>query len=182
MIEGLHLVLLLGAMTLAFQGGGRIARLKRDLHYRRATRGEIRTSTFRPSSGELPYFRRRFLCSDGEFRFYRELVAALEGEWDVWPKIRVAAIIGCRRDDWAAGYGAPIAQKEFDFVVVRPGTSHALAAIELDDCSHALPHRKNRDEFLDRACSSAGLPLLRVKVQRRYDRAVLREALLRAGA
>ncbi len=41
--------------------------------------------------------------------------------------------------------------------------------IELDDASHRRSSRQVRDEFVENACKAAGLPLLRVPVQREYN-------------
>lgn len=44
----------------------------------------------------------------------------------------------------------------------------------LDDRSHAMPVRRERDLLLDRACRTAGLPLLRVPASVGYDRGSIR--------
>ena len=77
--------------------------------------------------------------------------------------------MSCSRSNWAAGYGSPIAQKELDFILLRPGMSYVVAAVELDDKTHNLPERQERDAFLDAAFATAGVPLIRFKAQARYD-------------
>ena len=46
--------------------------------------------------------------------------------------------------------GRRVSQKEFDFVLVRRGTSYVACTVELDDRSHELPARKKRDKFLSK--------------------------------
>jgi len=49
--------------------------------------------------------------------------------------------------------------------------------IELDDSSHQEQRRQVRDEFLDEAFASAGLPLLSVIASRSYDQGTLSAAI-----
>jgi hypothetical protein len=44
-----------------------------------------------------------------------------------------------------------------------------LLGIELDDSSHNRNNRQERDDFVDRVFQAAGLPLLRLPVQREYN-------------
>jgi Protein of unknown function (DUF2726) len=74
--------------------------------------------------------------------------------------------------------GMRISGKHVDFVVAYASNSETLIAIELDDCSHASPSRMERDVLLDRACRTAGLPLLRVPASPSYDRIAIRELIL----
>jgi hypothetical protein len=55
-----------------------------------------------------------------------------------------------------------------------------VAAVELDDSSHARADRRARDEFVRDALSAAGLPLVSVKASRQYEPRALREAVLTA--
>lgn len=185
------LVALLVAATafLAYVIGSGLERTSRNARYTRATKGQLATKTFKPGRGkQLPYFRanRGMLMSNGEFAFYRALREAVGEEFDVMSKVRAAALVNCSRANWSAGYGTPIAQKELDFVLLRPGMSYVVAAVELDDKTHDLPERQERDAFLDAAFATAGVPLIRFKAQARYDarslRSVVRRALLGAEA
>ncbi len=66
-----------------------------------------------------------------------------------------------------------------DFVLCDPRTFAILLAIELDDRTHQTdPRRRERDVFVDGALAAAGVPLLRVPVQRSYDVRALQTQLL----
>ena len=174
----LDVAFIIGLAGWAFFIGLRLAGYARRRRYRQATKGRLATESFQPGrKRRFPYFRRRLLMTDTEFVFYRALLDAVGEELTIMSKVRAAAVVGCSRADWAAGYGAPIAQKELDFVLLRPGTSYVLAAVELDDRSHERRERRERDQFLDAAFETAGVPLLRFRVQRRYVAADIREAL-----
>ena len=185
------LVALLIAATafLAYIIGSGLERTTRNNRYARATRGELETKSFKPGKGKpLPYFRanRGMLMSNGEFAFYRALREAVGEEFDIMSKVRAAALVSCSRSNWAAGYGSPIAQKELDFILLRPGMSYVVAAVELDDKTHDLPERQERDAFLDAAFATAGVPLIRFKAQARYEvhevRREVERVLARAAA
>ena len=62
-----------------------------------------------------------------------------------------------------------ITRKQFDFVLCDPDTTRPLLAVELNDRSHERADRKERDEFVNQACASAGLPILHVPAAGRYD-------------
>ena len=53
-------------------------------------------------------------------------------------------------------------------------TLDPVAAIEVDDRSHLLPERRDRDAFVNAVFAEIGVPLLRVKAQRSYSVAELR--------
>ena len=71
--------------------------------------------------------------------------------------------------------------KSVDFVICDVLTLDPVAAIEVDDRSHLLPKRRDRDAFVNEVFAEIGVPLLRVKAQRNYSVAELRDFFARAG-
>lgn len=122
-----------------------------------------------------PYYRQKFLCTAGEWRFCQKLEEAVGDRFVVMMQIRVGSLLRCDAEHWER-WGRQVAQKSFDFVLVERGSSFAAAAIELDDNTHLLPERRKRDKFLNEACRAAGLPLIRIKTGR-YNVAELRETV-----
>lgn len=170
-MDVLTVLLIATTAFLAYAVGSGFERTSRTNRYARATKGELETRSFKPGEDKaLPYYRagRGLIMSNGEFAFYRALRTAVGEEFDIMTKVRAAAVVSCSRANWAAGYGTPIAQKELDFVLLRPGTSYVVAAVELDDKTHDLPERQERIAFLDAAFEAAGVPLLRFKARHRY--------------
>ncbi len=123
-----------------------------------------------------PYYRQRFLCSAGEWRFCQKLEQAVGDRFVVMMQVSVAALVRVPAESWER-HGVQVAPLRFDFVLVERGTSFAAAAIELDDKTHLLPERRRRDAFLNEACELAGLPLIRVKAAQRYNVQELRETV-----
>ncbi len=70
--------------------------------------------------------------------------------------------------------------KSVDFVICDVLTLDPVAAIEVDDRSHLLPERRGRDAFVNAVFAEIGLPLVRVKAQRTYSVADLRDRFARA--
>ena len=59
--------------------------------------------------------------------------------------------------------------KSVDFVICDVLTLDPVAAIEVDDRSHLLPERQQRDAFVNAVFLEIGLPLMRVKARRAYS-------------
>jgi hypothetical protein len=121
-----------------------------------------------------PYIRRAALLSPAEARFYARLHQAVGAELLICPKVRLADVIEVRGDaiEWQAAWNR-IAAKHIDFVLATADDYRPLLAIELDDSSD----RKGRDEWLDRAVSAAGVPVLRIRARGDYDPTALRREI-----
>lgn len=78
---------------------------------------------------------------------------------------------GLTRSNWQRAFNR-ISAKHLDFILCDPQSCAVKLAIELDDASHDSAKRQARDTFLDAACQSAGLPLLRIRAARGYVFAV----------
>ena len=64
--------------------------------------------------------------------------------------------------------------KSVDFVICDVLTLDPVAAIEVDDRSHLLPERRDRDAFVNAVFAEIGVPLLRVKAQELFRRRAAR--------
>ena len=73
-----------------------------------------------------------------------------------------------------------VASKHVDFVLCHLQTVAPALVIELDDASHRLPERQERDIFLNEVLRVAGIPLLRVPVRKSFSAPVLRGQILEA--
>ena len=71
--------------------------------------------------------------------------------------------------------------KSVDFVLCNRETFDPIAVIEVDDRTHLLTHRKERDVFVNAVFAQAGLPVLRVPASRSYSALRIREMLVCAG-
>jgi len=119
-----------------------------------------------------PYYGKKALFSAAERSFLGVLEQAVEGRYRVFGKVRLADALGVKG-------GTPpgerqralnrLIQKHVDFVLCGPHDLAITALIELDDASHKRADRKARDAFLEKACTAAGVRLLRFPVRERYS-------------
>jgi Protein of unknown function (DUF2726) len=124
-----------------------------------------------------PYFRRRYLLTSAEQAFYKTL-REIVGDFLILPKVRLADLIDAddRHKYWQANFNR-VKSKHIDFVLCDSKTK-PLIAIELDDPSHEREDRRNRDNDVDRLFAAVSFPLLRVRVQERYEPGELSRQLL----
>lgn len=125
------------------------------------------------------YRRTQPFLSKAERSFFGVLQQAAGTDVVVFAKVRVADVLTpekSTRQTWQSAFNR-ISAKHFDFLVCDAKEVSPLLAIELDDASHGQAKRIRRDEFLDGACASAGLPLLRIPAKRAYSIHELRERI-----
>ena len=123
------------------------------------------------SKPDRPYEKITTLLSPAELSFYKVLVNVVANKTIVFSKTRICDVIKVKKGLSPSPHqGAfnKISSKHFDFVLCNKNDSSIICAIELNDKSHQSKKRRERDEFLNFACSSAGLPLIVVKAKRNY--------------
>ena len=135
------------------------------------------------AGGRVGYQRARFLSAN-EKSFLLALDAALGRNYRAFAQVRLAEIAspaesGNVRLRRRALYA--VMAKSVDFVVCDVLTLDPVAAIEVDDRTHLLPERRERDALVNAVFAEIGVPLLRVKARRSYATAELRDLLARVG-
>ena len=73
-----------------------------------------------------------------------------------------------------------ISQKSVDFVLCDKVDISPVLAIELDDSTHELLERQERDIEVERVVKSAGVPLLRIKNEGQFNPSVISERVTKA--
>jgi len=129
----------------------------------------LKRSQKETASKTLPYRLRDDFLSPAEFSFYKVLSSLVGARLTIQSKVRLADIFFVARPNENVAYFNRIAQKHLDFLVCDSVTMKPLFGVELDDSSHKRNDRQERDEFLESVCKVAGLPLLRLPVQREYN-------------
>ena len=129
-------------------------------------------------SSTLGYRLRGPLFSPAERSFFGVLQQAASGNYVVFGKVRVADVLspekGLNRSNWQIAFNK-ISSKHFDFVLCDKSDLSVVAVIELDDKSHRSKKAQNRDAFLESACQSAGLALVRFPAQKSYQIPAVKE-------
>ena len=121
------------------------------------------------------------LLSKAELRFYRSLVDAVAGRFEVMTKVRLGDLFKVRGDpSEATATRNRINQKHVDFVLCDLETMQPRVGIELDDRSHRSERARDADAVKNDAFERGGLPLVRVRAARSYDRDTLRRQIAQA--
>ncbi|MDI1289928.1 MAG: DUF2726 domain-containing protein, partial [bacterium] len=126
------------------------------------------------------------VLSEGERVFLPVLREAVRRVWGtgqgaevvplVFASVRLAEVLkvnndACRTAGAKRSALMRVTQKQVDFVLCVAETTRPMLVIELDDQTHGRSDRRERDEFVDEACATAGLPILHVRAARTYDAA-----------
>lgn len=120
---------------------------------------------------DLPYRQRDDFLSPAERSFYLTLRASV-GEWaDVCPKVNLGDLFyaTCKNFGERQSYTNKINRKHVDFLICDKKTARPLLGIELDDKSHNLAARQERDSFVENVFKVANLPLERISVKNAYS-------------
>lgn len=124
------------------------------------------------------YKKRKGVLTFRERQFYRLLVELRGKENHVLSMVRMADVMWLSNEtEDRKFHNNNILCKHFDFVLCDKLRFEPLLVIELDDPKHLYVHRKVDDEFKDKACLEAGLPLLRFKVKENYNKAEIPEII-----
>ncbi len=137
----------------------------------------ILVAFFSLRDGPPPYERRGMLLSPAEINFLRSLQLAAREDWLIFSMVRLADIIKVRpRTRKFQSWNSRIQGKHLDFVLCDLETLDVKLAIELEDTSQQAGSGQ-RDRFVNTALAAAGVPLLRVRLQEKYETALLRKDL-----
>lgn len=127
------------------------------------------------ASPSSKYERAKSLLTPTEAHFYQTLRSTVGPMAVIQCKVRLADLLLAPRHDITAF--RRVSQKHVDFVLCEQLTLRPLVAVELDDRSHDRPDRQRRDQFVDSAYQSAGLPIVHIPVEKEYNPARLLETI-----
>ncbi len=133
------------------------------------------------SSKEYIYQKNKYILSIAEKNFYEILSRIFNNEkFTICPKVRIADILQpSKKLDKKEKWGAfqRISSKHFDFVICTKKEMKIICAIELNDSSHQRKDRKERDDFIRKACKNAELTLIEIKAKREYNIKEIKETI-----
>ena len=120
------------------------------------------------------YTTKKFLLTRAERECFDTLIAAVGNEFHIFPQVHPSAIIDNKvvGQNWKVAF-RHINGKSVDFVLCDKAYVSPKLAIELDDKTHERPDRIERDVEVERMLKEAGLPLLRLRSNDRFDQAQL---------
>ncbi len=128
----------------------------------------------------LFYRRKDYFFTISERKFFVVLQNVINGKFIIFSKVRITDLLEAPKS-----LGNPsfyqhfnkIKSKHVDFVICDKERMIPLLAIELDGSSHSRPDRIKRDEFVDQAFKSAGLPIMHIRNSASYNKEDLFQSL-----
>ena len=112
-----------------------------------------------------------------ELKFYKILLdISKELDLILFSQVSIYSIIGTRYNDKESFY--KISSKSIDFVLVSKDNCKVMAAIELDDYTHMLWERKERDMFINKLFRDLDILLLRFNVEPEYDKEKIKNKII----
>ncbi len=140
----------------------------------------ILVAAFKNNAVAAPYEKRGPLLSEAEQFFYKHLLQAIPAGTILFSKVRMADVLavqkGRNKSEWQAAFNK-ISGKHFDFVLCDSSNFEVQAVVELDDKSHNSGKAKAKDVFINTACSSALIPMIRIKASSTYEVSMLRDKI-----
>lgn len=127
-------------------------------------------------SSPFPYERRGVILGPAEISFFRTLQSAVREDWIILSMVRLTDVIKVRpKTSQHQIWQSRIFGKHIDFVICDYETMEVKLAIELEDTSRRQAERRARNRFVNTALTAAGLPLLRVKIEEKYETSAIRK-------
>ncbi len=127
---------------------------------------------------EPVYQKQESILTDNESVFYKILVKAVDGQYQIFAKVRLADFVRLVNESETKKYHLnQILGKHVDFLLCDKDSLAPMLCIELDDESHELPDHQERDNFKNNLFELVGLPILRVKLQKGYSSRYLRDLI-----
>lgn len=110
-------------------------------------------------------YEKTYLLTKREWKFYREIKPIADKyNLHILAKIRLNDLVNVRKNlekSEQTKYLNKIQKKHIDFALCNPKNLEVIALIELDDNTHEIENRKQRDEFVNDICKSVGYILIR---------------------
>jgi hypothetical protein len=128
-------------------------------------------------AGKFPYYKNRYFISNAERKVFLLLQEIVGEKYYIFPQVSIISLLKVdknEKDFWI--YFNKIRQKSVDFVLADKGSFDPVLAIELNDFTHDRYDRRERDEFVTKAFSDAGMKFV-VLEGKSYTEAELAQVL-----
>jgi very-short-patch-repair endonuclease len=122
-----------------------------------------------------PLEAKRQLLTERERALYQRLVQTLPNHI-VLAQVQLLQVLKFQTGRRTQAILNRISQLSIDFLIINPDTS-IVAAVELDDATHASEKRRQADARKDHALKSAGVPLIRWNAKSLPDKVAILAAI-----
>ena len=116
------------------------------------------------------YVKKNYLMSKAEHEFFKVLQEAVKDRYYIVPQVQLSKIIEVNKyEKNKRVYRNKIDRKSVDFVLFNKEYFTPYMVIELDDSSHMLPEREERDDFVDSILNRVGIKVVHIKTSNNYN-------------
>jgi len=126
-----------------------------------------------------PYEKKRYFFTVTELKFHELLKGIIGDNYYIFPKVRICDIIEPKNKGKYADFNR-IKSKHVDFLICTKDPITSKIIVELDDRSHNVPIRQERDGFVDEIFANSGIPIVHIKVQYEYNKEEVTKRILEA--
>lgn len=112
---------------------------------------------------EDKYKKRISVMTPTEQKFFRQLQQEYGEKYYIFPQINLDKLLEPERNQNHYRARNRIAQKSVDFVLANKETLSTQLVIELDDWTHKLERRKERDKFVEKIMRNNQIEITRIK-------------------
>lgn len=116
------------------------------------------------------YTTKNFIMTKTEQIFYTQLEKKINEKdlkYKIFPQVNLESIVQTKNQNYK--YRNKIKSKSIDYTIVSEDTFKIICCIELDDNTHYMQERIQRDKFVNELFDGVQIKLLRVKVSNTYD-------------
>ncbi len=118
----------------------------------------------------LPYVKNTYLMTKAEHEFFKVLQEVVQDKYYIIPQVQLSKIVRVNKyEKFKYKYNNMIDRKSVDFVLFEKETFSPYLVIELDEESHQLPKREDRDHFVNAIMAKIGLRIEHIKTAYNYD-------------
>lgn len=129
---------------------------------------------------DYKYIKKDFLITKSEHLFFNILLEILGDRYHIFPQIHISSVLDHKAigQNWKGAF-SHINQKSIDYLICDKVYIRPIIAIELDDKSHEIDERKDRDFTVEQIFKDANMPLLRFESKAIFNKEEIKEDLLK---
>lgn len=124
-------------------------------------------------TSEYNFYKKKYLMSKVENVFFEVLKEIVNEKYEVYPQIPLNVLVNSNQQ----AFRNKINRKRVDFVIFSKEYYNPLLVIELDDKTHELEVRVDRDNLVDMALFKCDLPILHVNIKDRNNKFKLQQEI-----
>ncbi len=111
----------------------------------------------------LPYKKRFSVMTHAEQAYFKKLQETYGQQYYIFPQINLDKLVEVTTKKSYYHYFNKINRKSVDFVIADKNTLETIKVIELDDWTHGLEKRKERDDFINNVLEVCSIIKIRQK-------------------